>query len=339
MSPAQLVPVAVVLAAAATVVPLGTADTPVVDPSAVPVLRGEILGALDAEGRLAPLAGAAQIGDTLLVALDWGEVARPAGLRLAPPPAAADDQPPLASWVRCVPVDRRAAGSDTIELLISGLGQLKTPTAILTDAAGTPRARLEPLAIEARGALEQGDDAPAPPRSPTSIGLDRLGLALVLAAGLLAIVAVSFSVARWWRRRAARAKTPEPPLPAPIVPPEVRARAALQALIRSGLLERGALKPYAVQLAEIGKDYVGAISGTSLRECTTEDCSRLLRANPAAAGHEPWMRVWLQALDLVKFAQARPPEQELRTATDALARLIDETAPRAASAARSEATR
>lgn len=267
-------------------------------------------------------------GETVVYALDWGAIARPSQPRLATT-AQGDSGDPAADaaqhqWVRLVPHDPRAGGADTLEMLLVGLGKSQSPAATLLDDRGDPTATVAPIEIETVAAIAEEQAEPAPMRDPSSLDLDMAGLLIVLTAAVLfgaLLVAVTIFLVWRWRRRRARASAAAPPPPP--IPADRRALDALDALLREGFLERGELKRFAVPLAEIGKGFIGEISGVPLLELTTEECVRALRASGLGGAHAPWLHAWLTDLDMVKFAEARPPADILRDAAVALRRVIE----------------
>lgn len=266
-------------------------------------------------------------GETVVYALDWRGVTRPAQPRLAFSDSGGSGDPAADAaqhqWVRFVPNDPRAAGADSLELLLVALGKSPTPAAELQDEQGATIAQVAPLELETVAAIAEEEAEPAPLRDPSSLDLDMAGLLIVLtAAALLGALLLALAVYLvWrWRRRRSQALAPAPPLP-PIAADQ-RALQALDALLAEGWLERGELKRFAVSLAEIGKGFIGELSGVPLLELTTDECVRALRVSGLGGAHAPWLQSWLTDLDMVKFAEAKPPADQLRDAAMALRRVV-----------------
>ena len=295
--------------------------------AAVPEAQVTRVGVIDA-GAIRTDTTALHPGETVVYALDWRGATRPAQPHLAAADSSGTGDPSADAaqhqWVRFVPNDPRAAGADTLELLLVGLGKSTTPAATLQDEQGVTVAQVAPLELETVAAIAEEEAEPTPMRDPSSLDLDMAGLLIVLTAaafvGALVLALVIFLVWRW-RRRRARALAPAP-LPPPMSA-DRRALEALDALLAEGWLERGELKRFAVSLAEIGKGFVGELSGVPLLELTTDECVRALRVSGLGGAHAPWLQSWLTDLDMVKFAEAKPPADQLRDAAIALRRVIE----------------
>ncbi len=273
------------------------------------------------QGKAVPLEGdvALHPGDVVGLALEWPEGARPDRPRLAgrPEPRAGEPLP-----LRLVPRDDRAGGKDVLLVLLAALGKAELAPVELADGSGRVVARTEALTLEARPREEAQD--PAPARPPVPVPPDWAGLAAV--AGVLALLlAGGVLLARRLRGRERPRKPRGKPGPPP-EPPEVRALRALDELLARGLLERGERKPFADALGEIAKGFFGEIAGVPLLERTTGECRRLLREARFDPGAAAWLDRWLAELDLVKFAEARPPVAELRAAAEELRREIERIA-------------
>ncbi len=273
------------------------------------------------DGRAVPLEKATRLhpGEVVGLALEWPGGTRPERPQLAgkPEPRAGEAVP-----LRVVPRDPRAGGRDVLLVLLAALGKVRVSPVDLAGPGGKVAGRTVPVELEVV-AREDAKD-PAPARPPVPVPPDWAGLAAVLAALAVALVGAVLAVrklrgrSRPRQRRSAPAPPPEPP--------EVRALRALDELLARGLLERGERKPFADALGEIAKGFFGEVAGVPLLERTTEECRRLLREarfDPAAAA---WLERWLAELDLVKFAEARPPVAELRAAAEELRRTVERIA-------------
>jgi len=273
------------------------------------------------EGKAVPVEDGTTLhpGDVVGLALDWPEGARPARPRLAgrPEPRAGEPVP-----LRLVPRDERAGGKDVLLVLLAALGKAELAPVELADGNGRTVARTAPLSLEAAPREDAQD--PAPARPPVEVPPDWAGLAAV-AAGLALLLAGAVLLARRLRGRD-RPRKPREKAGPPPEPPEVRALRALDELLARGLLERGERKPFADALGEIAKGFFGEIAGVPLLERTTEECRRLLREARFDPGAAAWLDRWLTELDMVKFAEARPPVAELRAAAEELRAEIERIA-------------
>jgi hypothetical protein len=294
-------------------------------PAALPPLQGESIGLVGASGFVAGSNSKPRPGDRLVIALDWSSLTRPAQVTLAPRETA--DQADIAAHrpLALIERDPRAAGRDTIELLLVGLGKGATPPITIAETGGAPIAVLEPLEVETVASIEGTQAEPAPPRAQAEIGWDGAGVALAVGAALLLAALVAWGLVVLVRRahRPAAAELP-PALPA--IPPDRQALAALDALLAEGFLARGLIKPFSVRLAEIAKRFFGEQFQVPLLERTTEECHQLLLHSGTGSPYAVWLRQWLDQLDMVKFAGAKPPEQQLSEAADALRQLVTKIA-------------
>jgi hypothetical protein len=293
-------------------------------PAERPVVELSPAFVIDAEGRRDFAEAPLRPGDLLGLALEWPEGSRPARPALAPAaPAGPTDPPGGALPRRLVARDPRAGGADVLEVQLAGLGTVELPALSLTDATGAPVAATRPLELTVEPALPADATEPADLRPPVGIPLDAAGVAVVATALLLALAAL-WVVVRRLRRRPAPAAPATPA--APPEPPDRRALRELDALLASGLLARGRVKEFSVRLAEIGKGYLAARSGRPLLERTTREAARELeRHGGTLAALAPWLVRWLDRLDMVKFAGARPVDEELRAQAEALREVIERT--------------
>jgi hypothetical protein len=138
---------------------------------------------------------------------------------------------------------------------------------------------------------------------------------LLLLLLLLAILAYI-----WWRRR----ERPEA-APVEIVPPMPAREVALErlaALRRSGLLERGELKPYYAELSETLRHYAATLAPEYSVDLTTTELAQQLRQRDVTL--LDLIRV-LGTADLVKFARSRPPAETALRDIDAAESWIERT--------------
>lgn len=137
------------------------------------------------------------------------------------------------------------------------------------------------------------------------------------AAGLLALLAaLVFWLVR--RRRAAL----RPATAVPDVAPDVQALLALEALLASGRLARGELRPFYIELSEIAKRYLERRLEAPVLEMTSAEMAAFLRDHVHGHTLAPAMRELLGAADLVKFACGTGRAQEAERLAAAVRALI-----------------
>jgi hypothetical protein len=223
------------------------------------------------------------------------------------------------------------------DLELTGRRELRTDT-----VDGTPRVTvIYPLTAWRPGSYDiepvmlrlvsDGADAPLTAQLPSfsvrsvlpsdTAGLEARGAKDVLGANrvwwpilLALLVAAALAVALWywWRRRqapAAAAAEPEP-----VVIPREAALAALDALRREGLLERGEVRLYYDRLTETLRHFAATLDPAWGVDLTTAEVAARMRAAGFSDGLE-LVRI-LGAADLVKFARAK-------TTQDAASRYLD----------------
>ncbi|MEQ1856669.1 MAG: BatD family protein [Longimicrobiales bacterium] len=207
------------------------------------------------------------------------------------------------------------------------LGTLEIPSfeVVVTDPrGGVETLATNPVGVEvvSVGVDESGDIRDI--RGPREIPLGAVRLALwillpLIAAGLLWLLAR--------RLRPRRDETSQVvSAPPPRLPHEV-ALEALAELERSAMLERGEVKEYHIQGADILRAYAGARFGVDAREMTTHEVVIALRARAADARFCDGLRAFLEQCDLVKFAKVRPGTDASRQMLDLGRRLVLESVP------------
>ena len=172
------------------------------------------------------------------------------------------------------------------------------------------------------GADESGDIRGI--RGPLGIPLSSWVLALWVLVPLLVIAAL-YLLARRLRPRGEDA--PRPALGPPPRPPHEVALEALAALEASTLLERGQVKEYHIAASDILRTYVEERFRVEALEMTTREVLEGLAEVGADASFRVGLRTFLEACDLVKFAKARPGEDESRAALELARRIILESVP------------
>jgi hypothetical protein len=130
----------------------------------------------------------------------------------------------------------------------------------------------------------------------------------------------------WSRWRARRAQVTAPPEPvAPPRPPHEIAYGEMQRLLSSGLLEKGRIKEFYIELAEIMKRYLEARFGVDTFERTTSEILEALRLARLPVRGMTSTSEFFGACDMVKFARHAPASEETRATVERAYRLIDET--------------
>ena len=143
----------------------------------------------------------------------------------------------------------------------------------------------------------------------------------------LAIVAAGLAFWLFWRRRRRHPAAAVPVPAGPARPVHEIAYAELERLLSSGLLERGALKEFYIELAEIVRRYLGARFGIETFERTTGEILASLRTARLSVKTCAATAEFFIACDLVKFARHHPREEETRGTVERAYRLVDETRP------------
>jgi hypothetical protein len=203
-----------------------------------------------------------------------------------------------------------------------GDGEIPALVASYVDASGKPgRASSAAIPFVVASVLEAGDAQPADIRPPARMPESPLWPWVLAALGLLGA-----GTWLWWRRR--RRPAVAVAIPAiPPLPPHEQAYAELERLLSSGLLEKGRVKQFYIELAEILRRYLAGRYGIETFDRTTFEILEALRAArlpvPLVAG----MAEFFAACDLVKFARHHPASDESRGTVERAYRLVDETRP------------
>ena len=135
---------------------------------------------------------------------------------------------------------------------------------------------------------------------------------------ILALCLIGWLLWRWWKNKAAIAKV------APIVPPHVRARRALDAAL--ALIADP--KAFSVAVSGAIRGYLEERFNFHAPDRTTEEfLYELQNTNLLTVEQKASLGNFLANCDLIKFAKYEPAETELRTMHDAARRLVDETEP------------
>lgn len=182
------------------------------------------------------------------------------------------------------------------------------------------KVRSAPLTIRIASILPEEQSEPADIKGPVFMPVARIWPWLLL--GLLPIAALAWWL--WKRRRSA-----EPDLAAaPAGPPRPEHELAyeeLERLLSSGLLEKGGLKEFYIELAEILKRYFAARFGIDTFERTTYEILEGLRGRRVSVKVKATAVEFFVACDLVKFARHHPDADGTRETVERAYRLIDGT--------------
>ncbi len=232
-------------------------------------------------------------------------------------PNAASPGPAAACWV--------------FRLTAFRLGKLQIPPITLRGLReGSPEpvsAVTQPLDVEIVATVTDPEGKPADIREGFGLPPDRSGW-IWAGAGLVAAAGALLLGSRLWRRLRRRAiDTPRGAPPAPTRPAYDRCLEALEALLRSGLLEAGKIKEFHVALSEIVKRYLGEVYGFDAIDRTTWEAMRDLAATEASASLRSETGVFLSECDLVKFAKHRPGPAEVQETVARARKILDLARP------------
>jgi hypothetical protein len=168
---------------------------------------------------------------------------------------------------------------------------------------------------------------PADIRGPLPVSIGR-AFWIALAALVVCLAALVAWLVRRRRRPAASQVVPE----AALVPPDVEALRALDALAVSGLLASGEYRAYYIQLTAVAKRYLERRLGAPVLEMTTAETLALLRGHPSADDLLPTVRDVASAADRIKFARGEglvaEAERHLGAVRQLVATLEERLTPR-----------
>jgi hypothetical protein len=306
---------------------------------AAPILAVQPDAGVDAEASpvqvvLAADTTEATVGDRITLRV---EVTHPRDVTVDPPVPAGE--PPAALILEAIPSPARAEeGEETpapgaprkttfhLQAQVFETGETAIPALRIGwkgpgDAAGS--VITDPLPIRIVSVLKGESPEPADLKPP--VGLPPPPFPWGQAAGLaLAALAAAAGIWFWIRRRRPAAAAPSAP-PAPAIPPHETAYRELERLLASDLLERGRIKEFHVELADIARRYLAGRFEIETLERTSEEVLDDLRR--ARVGSEPLRVVhrFFERTDLVKFARHVPSPDEIRGTVELAYELVDRT--------------
>ena len=274
------------------------------------------------ETQLEPPAAPLSVGDPVTVVLRLRE---PAGARLDPTSLEPEAFRPFA----LLGVEQKEDGALALRLAPADTGKLEIPSVSVgfrdrdgrLGQAATTAVPVEVASVLGEGAADLADIRPPADVRPDWLALAPLGALVVL---ILAAIAAAIW---WWRRRVPVAR-PQPGLEGlGEEDPWAWVRGALEALLRSSLLERNEMKVYCVRLSEIAREYLERrYRIPALERTTAEIHEELERAFLDAEVRRTLTRV-LWSCDAVKFAGNRMTPEEARALAADLGACLEKTKP------------
>jgi hypothetical protein len=225
-------------------------------------------------------------------------------------------------------IDGTARSTATFALAAFELGELEIPSfdvGVVSPDGTTETLSTDAYGIElvSVGVDESGEIRDI--RGPLGIPMSLLRM-LLLALGPLLIIALLYTVAR---RLRSRREAPEPARPALERPAHEIALEALAALDRSGMLERGEVKEWHIEVSDILRTYVERRFRVDALEMTTREVLLGLERARVDASFREGLSAFLDQCDMVKFAKVRPGPDQSRQALELGRRLVQRSVPRA----------
>ena len=269
----------------------------------------------------------ATVGDriTLSVTVEHApgaQVAWPDSLDLAPfEVLAAQVAPPAAA-------DGVVRSSATYTLAAFELGELEIPSFDVqvvgpdgeTETLSTDAWVVEVLSV---GVDESGEIRDI--RGPLAIPLSLLRMLLLALAPLL-LVALLYTLARRLRSRDEAAQPGRPALERPAHEIALEALAVLEA---SGMLERGEVKEYHIEVSDVLRTYVERRFRVDALEMTTREVLLGLERVGVDESFREGLAAFLDQCDMVKFARVRPGPEPSRQVLELGRRIVQRSVPRA----------
>ena len=223
--------------------------------------------------------------------------------------------------------DGSARSTATFTLTAFELGALEIPGFEVevvgpdgaTEALATDAHRVEIVSV---GVDESGEIRDI--RGPLGIPMSLLRM-LLLILGPLLLLALLYTVAR--RLRARDREEPDPTLPALERPAHESALEALAALEGSGMLERGQVKEWHIEVSDILRTYVERRFRVDALEMTTREVLHGLERAGVDESFREGLSAFLAQCDMVKFAKVRPGPDQSRQVLELGRRLVQRSAP------------
>ena len=172
----------------------------------------------------------------------------------------------------------------------------------------------------------QPDAAPAPPANlafqdtaKPLIDIPDAWLWVIWIASTLVVLTLIYFLWRYLRKKSELAKI------APIIPPHIRARRALE----EALTLISEPKPFSIRVSDTLRIYLEERFSFHAPDRTTEEFLYELQSTKLlTAEQKQSLAEFLTHCDLIKFAKYEPMEVELRTLHTSAMRLVNETEPR-----------
>lgn len=133
-------------------------------------------------------------------------------------------------------------------------------------------------------------------------------LAGMVLAGLAALAVLFVGIRKLWRNRRKRQR--KDVSKEPLLPPYEELRQRISDLLAGRFLKDGQVKEFYVELAEIGKRFLGRIFDVHAEVETSEELLDCLEGELASV-EEARLRDFLAACDMVKFAKVKPDQGEI----------------------------
>lgn len=267
----------------------------------------------------------ATVGDRITMTVT---VEHPAGARVVWPDSV-DLAPFEVLHARFSPAaasDGAARSSATYVLAAFELGELEIPGFDIevlgaggeADTLSTPAWGVEIVSV---GIDESGEIRDI--RGPLGIPMSLLRMLLLALAPLL-LIALLYTIAR---RLRSRDEEPAPARPALERPAHELALEALARLEGSGMLERGEVKQYHIQVSDILRTYVERRFRVDALEMTTHEVLQGLERAGVDESFREGLSAFLDQCDMVKFAKVRPGPEQSRQVLELGRRIVQRTVP------------
>jgi hypothetical protein len=217
------------------------------------------------------------------------------------------------------------------EAAVYATGEVEVPSiAVVYRPPDGPEgeARTEPIPLRVLSVLPKDKEEQKLVDIRGPLGLS-VGPAFWVACGVL-LLAVG-GLVYWLFRRRRRADTLKPSGPPPL-PPDVEARQRLDRLAASGLLARGELRAFYIELVQIAKGYLERRLVAPVLEMTSSEMVAFLRDHPAAGWLASPARELASAADEIKFARGagltQQAERHLQAVREWIPRLEEQLRPK-----------